>query len=121
VILWQGYLDKVDISSFLIGVDYKDVSEIVLFSDNSNPHSSFIQAHNKFGVIGLGLLFAMLLLFFKMLIKRQYAILAIVVAVISRSFTDSVFFVNLFDYFIFMIILLFDSNICKKCIFKRQI
>lgn len=118
-ILWQGYFDKIDISSFFLGVNYNDVPEIVSFSENRNPHSSFIQAHNKFGVFGLVLLICMLFLVLKMIKNRQFAIFAIVVAVMFRSITDSVFFVNLFDYFIFMIILLFESNIRKRCVFNK--
>lgn len=118
-ILWQGYIRKVDFPSFFFGVDYHNVKEIVLFGESWNPHSSFIQAHNKFGIVGLGLLISMIWLFIKMLKNRKYAILAIVFAVMARSFTDSVFFVNLFDYFVFMIILLFDPNIYKRCVLNK--
>ena len=119
-ILWQGYLDQVDFSSFLFGVDYNDVPEIVSISENRNPHSSLIQAHNKFGVIGLGLLINILWLLFKMLKNRKYAIFVIVAAALSRSVTDSVFFVYLFDYFIFLIILLSDPLIYSRLILKDK-
>lgn len=119
-VLWQGYLSKVDFISFLFGVDYQDVPEIATFGENSNPHSSFIQAHNKFGVIGLALLLSLFLLICKMLKNKKYTIFAIIIVVMLRSFTDSVFFVGMFDYFVFMLVLLFDSEIYNRCTFIKQ-
>lgn len=119
-VLWQGYFNEIDLQSLIFGVDYNDVPEIASFGENNNPHSSFIQVHNKYGIIGLGLLLSLILLLIKMLKNRQYAISIIILAVMARAFTDSVFFVGMFDYFVFMTILLFDSRICKRFILMKQ-
>lgn len=113
------YLSVMDWQAIMTGYDTTSLEEVIML--NYNTHNSYINAHAAFGV--LSILFFVLLLV--AIIRSLFCLSvsgAVLIALSVRSLSDSVAFMNMFDFIIIysMWIILEKINVRSILIFSSK-
>ncbi|WP_333613353.1 O-antigen polymerase [Psychrobacter sp.] len=83
----REFFDSYDLRSFLFGTDLSSLPYIASF--NNNPHNGFIYLHAKTGFLAIIIYIGIFLSVFKFILKKDFAILLAIIAMLSRFSTDS--------------------------------
>jgi hypothetical protein len=113
------YISKMSMKEFFIGKSFDNLTWFVrvgkkgVFSDNL--HNSYLLLHSKIGVLIIPFFVIIIYTLIK-LIKKDFLILFLFLAVLARSFTDTVAFAHgYYEWSIFLIIIYaFDKSQSKK-------
>ena len=101
--MWANYFDNLDFSRIIFGVNLETDPWDEGITNEFNYHNSFINLHIQTGIVGLLIIMLMILTLFKLFwTNRIYFFLFI--ALIFRSFTDSVLFFGRYDFIFFFFI-----------------
>ena len=86
--IWRSYFDNLDFSSFLFGLETKDLPYLKNY--NGNPHNSFLNFHYRMGSIGVLAIVYYLCKSWKVLFdKKQFVPWVFVLILWIRMFTDT--------------------------------
>jgi len=95
--LWTNYFNNLDIFRVIFGVNVETDPFPTEINHLFNYHNSFIQLHVQTGIMGLITMALIIIALFKFYwTNKVYFVLLL--ALILRSMTDSVFFFNRFDF-----------------------
>jgi hypothetical protein len=105
--MWANYINNIDLTRFFFGVNVETDPWDEGIENSFNYHNSFIDLHLQTGIYGI---FTMCLLFFSLftLFKYNKVLFLLLLVLIIRSFTDTIFFFGRYDYLMYFFIF------CKK-------
>ena len=86
--IWSSYLNSLDLTSLVLGLDTLKVP--LLKSFGGNPHNAFFNFHSRMGLLGLmGLCLIILKSISCLLTRKKYIQLVFVVLLLGRIFFDA--------------------------------
>lgn len=87
-IIWISYIDALDLSSFIFGLDTQ--GDPILKSYGGNPHNAFLNFHSRMGFGGLLALIVLIVVSLVKLIKdKKYIISFYIILLIARFYFDA--------------------------------
>jgi hypothetical protein len=104
--LWTNYFNNLDIFRVIFGVNVETDPFPTEINHLFNYHNSFIQLHLQTGIMGLITMALIIIALFKFFWTNQ-VYFVLLLALILRGMTDSIFFFNRFDFIPFFFIFYF--------------
>jgi len=101
-IIWQSYFEQLNHLKFFLGFDFVPL----MFVWYPTVHNSFFDFQISFGILGVIILLCILYYTFKLLALKQFLYFLCSIIILMRGFTDTVLFVNNYDFILIFIILI---------------
>lgn len=113
-LIWSEYINGAfeNFGNFIFGVPTKNPKYLYLSHFVGNPHNTFLMLHAKYGIIGFLLVIVYIIKAIRKSIRmKDYLVLVITIAIVTRSFFDWCAFPGLYDVFYYYIIFyVLDNN-----------
>ena len=107
-LLLQSYIDNIDFKSLLLGYNYDTNPLFVKYV--LNPHNSYIRLHHYVGILFFPIILYLLYTLFKLFSQNKLYFI-ILIALLIRGWTDSIFFLSEYDFFIVLFILIIYKSV----------
>ena len=106
-VMLSNYLKNINLTNLFIGYNYN--TDPYFIGWELNPHNSFIRLHYNFGFLAfiiVGIIFVSVFL----ALKKSFLVFILLLVLILRGFTDTIFFVSAFDYLFICIFFILNSK-----------
>lgn len=114
--IWSAYFDNIDLFSFILGLETKDVA--IIRSVDGNPHNAFLNYHYRMGLFGVIGLFIIIYKSVRVLLEhKKYVLLFLVSLLLLRIFFDTC--LNLSTDYILYTLFMYPL-ICNNKVFRKQ-
>ena len=119
--IWKGYIENLDLSTIILGLNTMDVPVIRKF--NGNPHNAFLNFHYRMGLFGIIGLLLVIYMRIKIILKRRSFILfGFQLFLLIRIFFDACLGAST-DYLIYTIFLyplLYNQKYLRRARKRRE-
>lgn len=105
--LWRYYIDNINLKTFLIGYDF--TNHFYFIGKKLNPHNSYISLHYRLGILFIPILVTMVFALIHFY-KREKLYFFILSSLMLRAMTDRIFFLNLFDFILILILIIYFKD-----------